>query len=106
MASALDKPLGAEANLEDQMDEHRDSQTDHHRAKPDLGPFHEGVFAQIVRIPFQAISRIRAAVLIGLGRLFRKQLEGFVEVTGEFIPVDSDLEKVRLVMLPERRFIL
>ena len=45
-------------------------------------------------------------MLIGLGGLFRKQLEGFVEVTGELTPVDSDLEEVRLIMLSERRFIL
>lgn len=88
------------------MDEHRDSQADHHHAKPDPGPFHEGVFAQPFGIPFQAIERIGAAVFIGLGRLSRKQLEGFVEVTGEFAPVDPDLEEVRLVMLLERRFIL
>lgn len=88
------------------MDEHRDSETNHHRAKPDPGPFHEGIFTQFVRIPFQTIKRIRVAVLIGLGRLFRKQLKSFVEVTSELAPVDSDLEKMCLIMLLERRSIL
>lgn len=49
---------------------------------------------------------MRVAVLIGLGRLFRKRLKSFVEVTSELAPVDSDLEKMCLIMLPERRFIL
>ena len=80
------------------MDEHRDSETDLHHAKPDPGPFHEGISTQLARIPFQTIRRIRVALLIGLGRLFRKQLKSFVEVTSELAPVDSDLEGVRLIM--------
>ena len=80
------------------MDKHRDSETDLHHAKPDPGPFHEGISTQLARIPFQTIRRIRVALLIGLGRLFRKQLKSFVEVTSELAPVDSDLEEVRLIM--------
>lgn len=75
------------------MDEHRDSEADHHHAKPDSGPFHEGAFAQTVGIPFQAIRRIRVAVLIDLGRLFRKQLESFVEVTASLPPSIPTLKR-------------
>ena len=87
------------------MKQHRDSETNHHHAKPDSDPLHERVFTQLVGIPLQTIERIRVAILVSLGGLFRKQLEGFVYVPSKPAPVDPNLEEARLVMLPERRFI-